>query len=141
MQDLAATKRREMPRELGGTPASELDVFDRGACALIEPTAREDDARHTEDDRQQVVEVVRDPRGQPTDDLHLLRLAQLILESASRGDVTPNGREAERLGGDRIGDEERRREDVDELARGEIHELPFALPVAGGEHRGQLDFE
>ena len=42
---------------------------------------------HAVDDRQQVVEVVRDAAGEPADDLHLLRLLQLLLELALLGDV------------------------------------------------------
>ena len=36
---------------------------------------------------EQVVEVVRDAAGEPADGLHLLRLAELLLELHLRGDV------------------------------------------------------
>jgi hypothetical protein len=39
------------------------------------------------DDREEVVEVMRDPAGQPADRLHLLRVHQLLLEPLSIGDV------------------------------------------------------
>jgi hypothetical protein len=40
-----------------------------------------------DDDRQQVVEVMRDTGGQPTDRLHLVRLAQPLLDRTAGGDV------------------------------------------------------
>ena len=46
-----------------------------------------DDVEPADDDRQQVVEVVRDAAGQLAQRLHLLALAELLLRGLELGDV------------------------------------------------------
>ena len=50
----------------------------RRSAVVVEPVDQE--LAVADDHRQQVVEVVRDAAGEPADRLHLLRLAQLLLE-------------------------------------------------------------
>ena len=53
------------------------------------------DLRVAEDDGQQIVEVVSHAAGQTADSLHLLRLAQSLLERHPLGDVMHQRRHAE----------------------------------------------
>ncbi len=53
--------------------------------------------RGAEDRGEHVVEIVRDPAGEPADGFHFLRLAQLILEREPRGDVARDCLHADRL--------------------------------------------
>jgi len=47
----------------------------------------------TVDDREQVVEIVRDAAGQRAEAFHLLRLAQLVFEFFALGDIFPQTEE------------------------------------------------
>ena len=57
----------------------------------------EDELQVVQHGVQQVVEVVGDAAGQQADRLHLLRLDQLLLELAPRGDVAPHGGDGHHL--------------------------------------------
>jgi len=54
---------------------------------LLRPEPREDELGPSRDHGQEVVEVVRDAAREPPDGLHLLRLAQLLLEVPALADV------------------------------------------------------
>ena len=56
-----------------------LDLGEEAAIGVVRAEGVEQQAGVADDDGQQVVEVVRDPAGQPADGLHLLRLAELLL--------------------------------------------------------------
>ena len=95
LHDLPAAERQQLLGQRGGALGGRLDLLDLGAegglsarlaaGAGIEPV--EDEAAAAEDRGQEVVEVVRDAAGEPPDRLHLLRLAQLLLERLAVGDV------------------------------------------------------
>ena len=99
LDDLLAAERQQLARQRRGALAGALHVGQR-------PVDRDRPGSHVvqhrlgvaEDDRQQVVEVVRHAAGQPADRLHLLRLPQLLLEAgaAARGRGRARGCRASR---------------------------------------------
>ena len=100
LQHLPACERQQLPGQRRGALGRALDLLE-----LVRPRPRADpvagDLRVAADDRQQVVEVVRDPARELADRLHLLRLAELVLEHPPLGDVAqheqvPVGRELRR---------------------------------------------
>ena len=73
----ASSCRVSAARALGGL----LDLLDDRARSGSSARARSSEQLAVaEDDGEQVVEVVRDAAGEPADRLHLLRLAELLLE-------------------------------------------------------------
>ena len=54
----------------------------------MSPGKRELQAGVTLDDREQVIEVMRDAGGELADGFHLLRLAKLRLEARSRSEIS-----------------------------------------------------
>ena len=82
-----------------------------------------------------------DAGGQVTYDVHLLRLAELLLERTPERHVAADGAQAQRLARRRVEDEKRRRLDVDPLAGRQVNELPLPFPVPLVEDGGQLDLQ
>ena len=96
LEHLLAAEREQLPGEPGG-PLRGFPHF--GNVRLQRAVGREILAHEIgvpEDRGQHVVEVVRDAARQAADGLHLLRLAQLLLEALALGDVLAD---AERAGG------------------------------------------
>ena len=78
-EHLLAAEREQLPRQrrrLLARPLDLLEVLARGVVG-VEPLEREHAV--AADRGQEVVEVVRDPTGEPSDRLHLLRLTELLL--------------------------------------------------------------
>ena len=86
-QRLPSGKRQQLPGQLGGAFDGIGDRVDVTAAALVRQVAAAKEVGGGTDDRQQVVEIVRDAPGQLTDGLHFLRLAQRFLALAPFGDV------------------------------------------------------
>ena len=59
----------------------------RAAQVRVGADAFEQEFGVSRDDREQVVEVMRDAAGEASDGFHLLRLAELLLQGAAFGDV------------------------------------------------------
>jgi hypothetical protein len=79
-------EREQLARELRGAVGRPLDLDELvGARPGADPSPG--DLAVAADDGQQVVEVVRDAAGELPDRLHLLRLAELVLEHAALGHV------------------------------------------------------
>src|SRR6185369_15753304 len=76
----------ELARERGGALAGASDLFHVLAQLHVE-RARREEVAVAEDRRQDVVEVVRDAAREAPDGLHLLRLAELLLEALALRDV------------------------------------------------------
>jgi hypothetical protein len=53
---------------------------------MIVPKPADDNLTISEDDCKKVIEVVRNPTGQASDNLHSLRLSQLLAEFTLLGD-------------------------------------------------------
>ena len=103
LQDLLPAEGQELPGQLRGAFPRLLDLFDVRAHRIGRWHPADEDARVAQDHRQEVVEVVRDPAGQPTDGLHLLGVTELLFASSERrrralsvGDV--EGEDARPLG-------------------------------------------
>ena len=84
---LFAAEGQELPGQRGG-PLGRLPDLLR-PCPRGDPGASplEEDVAVAEDDREEVVEVVGHAAGQAADRLHLLGLAELLLQAAPVGDV------------------------------------------------------
>ena len=81
LQDLAAAERQQLAveRRPPGRPATiTWSTSARAGSPAGIAVAR--GARRSRDDREQVVEVVRDAAGELADGLHLLGLPELVLE-------------------------------------------------------------
>ena len=87
LEHLLAAEREELPRQVRRALRRRPDLLDVGAKGLVGLEVAADQLRVAQDDGQQVVEVVRDAAGEPADGLHLLRLAELLLQSLSLGEV------------------------------------------------------
>ena len=79
-ENLLAAERQQLAREAGGALGRVADLLHVAEARIRLGQALRDEAGEAEDCRQQVVEIVGDASGQLADRLHLLRLAQLILE-------------------------------------------------------------
>ncbi len=62
-----------------------LDIFPRAGLGLFEATGEQTERPHN--DRQHVVEVVRDAAGELSDGFHFLRMAQLVFDLLTFGDL------------------------------------------------------
>ena len=82
---LPAAEGEQLPREIGGALRGRGDAFDilrgRGRQVLLP----EEQLGVALDDGEDVVEIVRDARGEQADGLHLLRLQHLLFEAAAAG--------------------------------------------------------
>ena len=87
LQHLPAAEGEQLAGERRGALARRLNLLEVRA----QPIALRDLVEHqravAEDGGQQIVEIVRDAAGELPDRLHLLRLAQLLLEPPALGDV------------------------------------------------------
>ena len=87
LEELPAAEGQELARQAGRAlrrPADLLHVVGKGV-ALLEHAPDQVAVAH--DHREEVVEVVGDPAGQPSDRLHLLRLPELGLEPLPLGGI------------------------------------------------------
>ena len=79
-QGLLAGKGQHPLHELSAPLGRLVDLLDHRRDLRIGCDTGRGQLRHADDDGQDVVEVVGDPAGQLADGLHLLRLAQLLLQ-------------------------------------------------------------
>jgi hypothetical protein len=137
----------ELPGELGGPAGGAVDLLELGGGPLGLGAQQRRVAR---DDREQVVEVVRDAAGEAPDRLHATRLLELLLEAALLGDVADDERgrvdASVRVADREAGDRRRERRAVaaatalrlvlERVARGDpAHQLGVpALPPLLDEH-------
>ena len=89
LDDLLTREGQELTREVRGLRRGRFDVLEvRRAAAR---TAEAQQFQRSENDGQQVVEIVRDTAGEAADGFHLLRLEQLLLEILQIGSVMADG--------------------------------------------------
>ena len=132
VEHLLAPERQELARQrlgAGGRGDDRVEIA-AGRGAGGETIQRE--AGAADDDREQVVEVVRDAAGQPPDGVHLLRLTQLVLELPALGDVAKKTREHRRAFGRKPRDRELDREFGPVRAHGRQLEPPADGPTFAG---------
>ena len=84
-----AREGEELAGELGRPARGAVDLLELGGLAVV---LGAEQRRVAGDDRQQVVEVVRDAAREAPDRLHALRLLQLLLEAPLLGDVADDER-------------------------------------------------
>ena len=129
LEHLLPAEREQLLRQLARPRRREVDLAHAlGRPVLALDLAREEGARGA-DDGEDVVEVVRDAAGEAADRLHLLGVAQLLLEPLALGKGVPRGRDVAEVGG-----EERLLRHVEPRDRDLDREL---APV--GAHGSQLD--
>ena len=91
VERLTSTERQELPRHRGRPGTRIRDRPHQGHRGLTARAGRGQVGRQhlggPEQDRQQIVEVVRDPPRQTTDSLHLRDLSELLLHLASPSQV------------------------------------------------------
>ena len=80
LKDLPAAEREQLAREGRGALAGVLDLAERGPEILVVRELRLHQLRVAEDDREEVVEVVRDAAREAADRFHLLGDAELGFE-------------------------------------------------------------
>ena len=136
-EHLAAAESEQLASELGGAPCRVADLSDVPAHLRVGAHLTLEQAAEAEDRGEQVVEVVSDAACQLADGLHLLGLAQLLLEAKPFGDV---------LGEHEPGAPAFELDPVRENFH--VDEGPVLLPVLGVAHRrratvlsGQRRFE
>lgn len=102
LQNLLSAERQQLPRQPRATRCRQLDRSYAVALLAVGQRLRQQAAVRA-DHREEVVEVLRDPAGQPPDGLHLLELARLRLRIRTGGDVarrpgeSANGRIVEKV--------------------------------------------
>ena len=84
--DLSAAEHQQPPRQRGRRLCGPADFTKQRGSRCVARQFRQRGVRVSADDREQVVEVVRDAAGQPSDRFHFLRLAELLLETLPLGD-------------------------------------------------------
>ena len=88
LEHLLPAEGEELAGEGGGALRRLEDLAPPSAAARSSrDQAPQDDVAVADDDAEDVVEVVGDAAGQPADRLHLLRLAELLLQPLRLGDV------------------------------------------------------
>ena len=132
LEHLLAAEGQQLARQRCGALGGVQDLIHLRRHRRIGLDAVRHQLRIAADRGQQVVEVVRDAAGEPADRLHLLRLAQLVLELHTIADVVDRGqnrRLAAELGDRGI------RFDLDDLAilAGTAHGQLHARLAAGAE--------
>src|SRR5690348_10692698 len=80
LQWLAAAEREQLVGEGAAAFGGAANLLQRRALVLLQIAAAQQQIAVTGDDRKQIVEIVRNTAGEPADRLHLLRLAELLLE-------------------------------------------------------------
>ena len=95
LEDLLPAEREELARQVRGALARPPAISSRSS-RIGSPGLRSasEHLAVAEDDRQEVVEVVRDAAGEVPDRLHLLRLAELLLHPVALGHVQRDGEPA-----------------------------------------------
>ena len=93
-QHLLAAEGQQLAREAGGAVGGFLHFFHAGAQRIAGLHLVEHQLAVAFDDGEQVVEVVGHAAGQPAHRFHLLRLAELLFQSAPLGDVLGDHLEA-----------------------------------------------
>ena len=86
---LLATHRDQRPRQRGGMIGGQADLLDAVALRIARRHARQRKRGVAVDGHQDVVEVVRHAAREAADELHLLDLAQLVLEALARVHLRP----------------------------------------------------
>ena len=87
LEKLLPAERQQLTRDGTGPLRGLANLLDVGPRRMARRHFAERELGVAGDRGQRVVEIVRDPAGQPADRLHFLRLPQLILELPSIGDV------------------------------------------------------
>jgi len=86
LQHLLPPEREQLPRQIGRTLPAFL-TSSRSAWTVARREPFEGEARVTEDDREEVVEVMRDAAREAADGVHLLGLTELPFEPPAVGHV------------------------------------------------------
>ena len=144
LDHLLAAERQELACQRRRGLAGALHVGQRP----VDGIDREHVVQHrldvSEDDRQQVVEVVRHAAGQPAHRFHLLGLTQLFLQAFAQfarplalGDVVHHRGQAQRLARFARGDDEHAAVDPKRSARPQVHERTLARPPAAAANLRQ----
>ena len=87
LHDIFAAGQEQLPRQLRCAVAGGINLRERLLRLGGKRGVREQFAGVALDDRQHVVEIMRDAGGELAEGLHLFRLEQLRLEAQTRGDV------------------------------------------------------
>jgi hypothetical protein len=87
LQHLAPAEREQLAGERLGALAGGHDLLDVGADRVALAQLADQQLAVGEDHRQHVVEVVGDAAGELADGVHLLRLAQALLEALALGEI------------------------------------------------------
>ena len=87
LKHLAAAEGQQLLRQGGGAVPGLANLLHRGAHRRVFREPAEHDLAVTGNDRDQIIEVMRNPAGQPADGLHLLGLGKLLLQQLTPGDV------------------------------------------------------
>ena len=97
LDDLLAAECQQLAREPRATRARLLNFCDVGVTRIVRAEIGQQQLAEAQDDRQQVVEVVRHAAGQASDGFHLLQLLVLRLQRAAFGDVLVDAHAAHRF--------------------------------------------
>ena len=87
----AAAEREQPSGQPGGALCRVLNCADARQARIVRPLVVTKHIRRAADHGEQVVEVVGDAASELADGLHLLRLAQLLLECQALGDLEDAG--------------------------------------------------
>ena len=99
LERLLSTEREELPCQVRSPSARDSYLLDVIANGIARHEPVDDERRVAEDDREDVVEVVGDAAGELPDRVHLLRLAELILQSPPVVDVLERAADAHDFAG------------------------------------------
>ena len=91
LQHLLPAERQQLARERRCALASRADRLDVVRCDPVGTRVREQQVAGTDDDGEQIVEVVSNAAGQLADRFHLLRLLELTLDAPLIGYIFPGG--------------------------------------------------
>ncbi len=97
LEDLLAREGEELPGELSGALGGDTDLIEVPAQRIVGGERLERQLTEAGDRGEEIVEVVRDPTGEPSDGLHPLPLAQLRLELPVPGDVALDADDVRRV--------------------------------------------
>jgi len=87
LQGLLAREREELADEVRRAVRVLLDLHDVGEGLVLRAVPEEEKIAEADHRGEESVEVVRDAAGELADELHLLRLEELVLEALLLGDV------------------------------------------------------
>jgi hypothetical protein len=91
LEHLLTAEREELPGEGRGALRGLPYLLDIVSLRIVPAEVFEQQVAIARNHSQQVVEVVRDPSGQPADCFHFLRLHELLLQAALFGDISDEG--------------------------------------------------